>query len=237
VNIGNQPTFTVRIGDSVDRLSSATFGRWEADWTDPVLLRTEHKADATSSTEAWSAVRYTGGATNVLSGADIISGDLGVSGRSLATSSQVAELDGKEALRFTLAEDALGVKVSLSRFYLQDDGSVYAEAGLIRLLDSQGNVVGEQAFSASSLQGSKLVSVNASTAFSAIEIWAGAYDGNTFVHGAYTGPGGTAVSPYANATGLHGSDFLIDWVEFTFPEPLQAAGIEAPMHAKDWMFP
>ncbi len=236
VNIGNQPTFTVRIGDSVDRLNLATRTRWEQDWTDPSVLSTDHKANATNLTEAWSPVRYTGSGVGVLEGLDIYGGDLGVSGRSLATSTIAQELDGSEALRFTLADDALGVKLSLSRFYLQDDGSVYAEAGLIRLLDSNGNVVGEQAFSASSLQGSKLVTVNSAVTFSTVELWAGAYDGNTFVHGAYAGPGG-AVAPYTNASGQHGSDFLLDWVEFTFPEAAPLAGIEAPDLGKAWLFP
>ncbi|KPF46999.1 hypothetical protein IP80_15035, partial [beta proteobacterium AAP65] len=237
VNIGNQPTFTVRIGDSVDRITLGTRTRWEQDWTDPVVLSTQHKADATNLSEAWSAVRYTGSGVGVLEGLDIYGGDLGVSGRSLPTSSVVQELDGREALRFNLADEALGLKLSLSRFYLQDDGSVYAEAGLIRLLDSNGNVVGEQAFSASSLQGSKLVSVNASVAFSTVELWAGAYDANgQFVYGAYAGPDG-AVVPYTNASGTHGSDFLLDWVEFTFPEASPAIGIEAPEIGKSWMFP
>jgi hypothetical protein len=237
VNIGNQPTFTVRIGDSVDRITLATRTRWEQDWTDPVVLSTQHKADATNLSEAWSAVRYTGSGIGVLDGLDIYGGDLGVSGRSLPTSSVVQELDGREALRFNLADEALGLKLSLSRFYLQDDGSVYAEAGLIRLLDNNGNVVGEQAFSASSLQGSKLVTVNSSVAFSTVELWAGAYDANgQFVHGAYAGPAG-AVAPYTNASGTHGSDFLLDWVEFTFPDIAPVVGIDAPEVGKSWMFP
>jgi hypothetical protein len=97
-------------------------------------------------------------------------------------------------------------------------------------------VVGEQAFSASNLQGSKLVTVNSAVAFSAIEVWAGAYDGSSFIHGAYTSAGGT-VAPYTNASGQHGSDFLLDWVEFTFPDSAPLAGIEAPDIGKSWMFP
>jgi hypothetical protein len=82
-----------------------------------------------------------------------------------------------------------------------------------------------------------LVTLDSHFAFSTVELWAGAYDANgQFVHGAYAGPSG-AVAPYTDATGTHGSDFLLDWVEFTFPEILPTMGIEATAVNKDWMFP
>ncbi|MEN9428334.1 MAG: hypothetical protein RLZZ220_2683, partial [Pseudomonadota bacterium] len=65
---------------------------------------------------------------------------------------------------------ATGVTVNLSRFFINDDGSLFAESGRLRLLDDSGAVVAETTFQASNAAGKP-----------------------------------------------HGSDFLVDWVEFDFP--------------------
>ncbi|MCB1629283.1 MAG: hypothetical protein KDI48_16250, partial [Xanthomonadales bacterium] len=212
---------TVRIGDAPPR-QGGTGGQWLEAWTDPAVLAIEHKANVADANESWTAATFAGGYFSLLSGIDIYQGDLGVSGQTQATSTVKQELDGTEALRFTLAEEATAVSVNLARFQLNDDGSLMAEAGLLRLIDANGQVVGEQAFQASGTGGQQLVQASAAQAFVAVEIWAGAYDGNDFVFGAYVAPDGSTVAPYEAGGKMHGSEFTLDWLEFSFPVVLGA---------------
>jgi hypothetical protein len=106
--------------------------------------------------------------------------------------------------------------VNLSNFFINDDGTVMAEAGRLRLLDDTGAVVAETVFTANSSSGQMQVSLSAAQGFVAMELSAGAMSGTEFVFGAYAGGQG----PVVDATGTHGSDFLVDWVEFDFPVPV-----------------
>jgi large repetitive protein len=230
VNVQSQALNTVRIGDAPDR-QTGSGGQWQAAWTSP-LIDTVHKAVATNAAEAWTSVKFSGAQGNLLIGNDIFSGDLGVSGQTMATSSVRQELDGTEALRFNLTQSATSVTMNLSRFFINDDGGVMAEAGLVRLLDAQGNVVGQQAFTANGSTGAQQVTASAAAGFVAAEVWAGAYNGNDFVFGAYASASNTAVPPSAT----HGSEFLLDWIEFSFPVPsAPVIGIDQVPH--DTLFP
>ena len=144
---------------------------------------------------------------------------MGVSGQSAATGSVRQEIDGKEGLRFNVETEATGVTVNLSRFFINDDGSLYAESGRLRLLDDAGQVVAETTFAASSTAGTHQVSLQSAVGFSSVELVAGAYDGTDFVFGAYEDGSGHFGAPVAtDAAGKqHGSDFMVDWVEFQFP--------------------
>jgi len=209
---------TVRVGDAP--LRQTVPGQWADAWTDPVLTSTRHKADYTSSSEAWSSVRYDAIKANYLEGGDMRAGDLGVSGRSAATGAVAQEVEGTEALRFDLAQDAFMVRLKLSQFFVNDDDTLLVEAGRMRLLDAQGNVVKEQVFTAQNRQGVAEIKMETSQAFVAIELMAGAYDGTEFVFGGYTerdGDFGGGI--YTGPDGQqHGSDFLVNWVEFTVQE-------------------
>ncbi len=216
INVLEHPTATTRIGDAPVR-QSGSGGQWATAWTH-TGIDAVHKHDLTNAAESWSAVAYHSVSPQTLAGGDIYSGDLGVSGQSAATSSVRQEIDGKEALRFNLADDATGVTVNLSRFFINDDGSLYTESGRLRLLDDAGNVVAETTFSAGSAAGSQQVSLHAAAGFSAVELVAGAYDGTDFVFGAYQDAAGHAVPVATDGAGqAHGSDFAVDWVEFEFP--------------------
>jgi hypothetical protein len=178
-----------------------------------------HKADYSSVAESWSAVSLHGVSPQTLAGGDIYQGDLGVSGQSVESSSVRQELDGTEALRFTLDREATEVSVNLSRFYLNDDGGLLVESGLLRLIDSAGNVVAEKGFRADNATGTQQVTLAAAAGFVAVDVLAGAYDGDTFVFGGYAKADGSFGSDAgADAFGnVLGSDFLLDWVEFQFP--------------------
>ena len=208
---------TVRIGDAPVRQSGAG-GQWQAAWTNSIV-DIDHKADYTSASETWSAATRNGVSSQTLPGGDIYQGDLGVSGRSITSSTVVAELDGKEALRFNLDQEATEVTVNLSRFYINDDGGLFVESGLLRLRDSDGNLVGEKAFRAGNTAGTQQVSLAAAEGFVSVELLAGAYNGDTFMFGGYSkadGSFGANAGPDAQGR-VHGSDLMIDWIEFDFP--------------------
>ena len=98
-------------------------------------------------------------------------------------------------------------------------GTVYAEAGLLKLLDSAGHVVGERAFTASQDSGLAEINVASNVPFSAVELVAGAYHDGVFDYGAYaTADGHFGRSAYEDASHkLHGSDFLVHELDFVFP--------------------
>jgi hypothetical protein len=129
------------------------------------------------------------------------------------------EIDGKEALRIDLPVSATSVTVGLTRLFTNDDGTGLSEAGLLRLLDAAGQVVAQTAFRADGANGLKTVTLGGG-GFVAMELLAGAFDGNgAFIHGAYsTAAGGFGGPISAGANGvLRGSDYLLDFAEFTVP--------------------
>jgi VCBS repeat-containing protein len=212
---GTADTTTVHLGDAPVR-QSGTGGQWAQAWsqTGYSLL---HKADHTNGAVAWSAVKLSGVSSQLLTGGDIYAGDLGVSGQSAATSTVKQEIDGKEALRVTLPSAADSVTLKLARLFTNDDVSAFSESGLLRLLDSSGNVVAEQAFFADSASGTTTVTLSAKGGFTSLELIAGACDSTgSFVYGGYSTAGGDyggAIS--ADSAGkLHGSDFLVDSMDF-----------------------
>lgn len=216
VNVLAEEFDTIRLGDAPQR-QTGFGGQWQAAWSNPAVTSITHKADALAGSEPWSAASFSGASPNVLSGLDVFQGDLGVSGQSLASSTVRQELDGAEVLRIDLAEEAQSATLQLSRFALNDDGSLLAEAGLLRLIDANGGVVGETAFVASNASGTQQVAARGDAAFVAIELWAGAYDGEDFVFGARVGEDGHAVASAPSGNAHTGSEFMLDWVEFDFP--------------------
>ena len=213
------PTKTVSIGTAPER-QSGLGGQWAAAWTNAdIVASIVHKSDYTNTTETWSAARLNGVSPQVLAGGDIYAGDLGVSGQSEATSPVRQEVDGKEALRFNLAESATGLTVYLSRLFTQDDGGDFVESGRLRLLDADGHVVKEASFHAGGAAGTQAVTLTSDLAFSAIELSAGVYDGSTFVPGGYAHADGSfAATVTTDAVGVkHGSDFLVDKIDFQVP--------------------
>ncbi len=207
----------VTLGNAPVR-ETGTNKEWTLAWTNS-HVGIVHKADYTNASEAYTSVKFTGALPNLLSGNDIYAGDLGVSGQSEATSSVRQEIDGKESLRFNLDQGAHELTLFLNRFFSQDDGSGFVESGRVRLLDASGTVVGEQVFRADNLAGTKQVTVNSTTAFTAVEINAGAYDGSNFKFGAYANPDGSFGALVTTDAGgvKHGSDFIVDAVEFQLP--------------------
>jgi hypothetical protein len=210
------PPVIVHLGDAPQRLSSSNLNAWVDAWTQPGV-GISHKANLDSGSEAWSAVALNGLNGTILSGGDLYSGDLGVSGQNLATSAIRQEIDGTEALRFNLSQAATRVTVDLARFYVDDDANTFNfnEAGRLQALDAQGHVVKEISFAADTISGNKEVSMDYAGGFSAVVLTAGAYHDGTFVFGAYANDAGQYASdPYQGGGKLHGSDFAVHAIEF-----------------------
>lgn len=212
ITLGNAPTAQTGAG-----------GQWATAWSLTGVSAVQ-KADAGNTAEAWTAVKYTDLLSTTLAGGDISKGDLGVSGQSAATSTVKQEIDGKEALRFNLAEAAQAVTLNLSSFFAADDGSAYAEGARVRVFDGGGNLVGETFVTANSLGGNQLVELNSAQAFRSVEISAGARKGDgSFSYGAYNNGDGSFGSEIYTAGTKHGSDFLLDGISFTLARPAAAA--------------
>ncbi|MCB1954378.1 MAG: FG-GAP repeat protein [Rhodocyclaceae bacterium] len=213
---------TVRIGDAPTRLSRTNPDGWELAWSHPDI-EISHKAVLDDAQEAWSPVALRNLSPLTLAGGDSLSGDLGVSGQTLPSSVVRQEIDGTEGLRFELQREAVGVTADLSHFFLSDDGTVFAETGRIQFLDADGRVLGERYFTAESTSGDQTVSFDFSSGFEAVTFSAGAIDGDDFVFGSYVDPeSGEGRGPISDADGQHGSDYLLDWVEFDFVAPVLA---------------
>ena len=213
ITIGNAPV-----------TQSGTGGQWAAAWTNPGVSIV-HKADILNGAEAWTSVKLTNLLSQSILGGDMSAGDLGVSGQSMATSANKQEVDGREALRFNLAESASSVTIDLSQFFANDDGTGYSESGRVRLFDAGGNLVGESFFHATGSTGTQSIQVSSNVAFRTVEISAGAMNGGTFVFGGYANADGSFGSNVVtDAAGkLHGSDFLLDKMTFELALPNAAA--------------
>ncbi|MHB1186316.1 PKD domain-containing protein, partial [Thiobacillus sp.] len=214
VNDVTAPTI-IHLGDASGLATTLNPYVWAPFWTD-AAVDISHKANLANAGEAWTPVNLSALGSATLLGGDLYAGDLGVSGKNLATSTISQELSGAEALRFDLDNAATKVTVDLTKFFVDDDANVfnYNEAGRMQALDEQGNVLAEVTFVADSTSGKKSVTLEHDAGFSAVVVTAGVYDGSNFVFGAYANDAGAfATAPY-NDGKLHGSDFLVDSVEF-----------------------
>ncbi|MBK8385740.1 MAG: cadherin-like domain-containing protein [Candidatus Accumulibacter sp.] len=199
-------------------LPSGSAAQWAAVLANPAIVIV-HKADYLDTEEIWSTVSATEASPQTLAGGDLYAGGLGVSGQSAATSSIKQEIDGREALRFNLAEKANTLTLYLSQFFSYDDGTAFVESGRLRLLDDGGRVVKELGFHANSGAGLQTVSLASDVAFSAIELNAGVAHGSEFMFGGYANPDGSFGSNvFADESGArHGSEFLVDKIVLGLP--------------------
>ena len=97
---------------------------WRDAWTSPGLKIT-HKSNYTDNNEVWSDVTFEGWDSHVLEGQDIAFGMLGVSGQTKSSGSFFQQMEGTEAVRvqlFNEAEDLVLEKI----FAGDDDGIVLA---------------------------------------------------------------------------------------------------------------
>jgi len=212
-----EPPVVVHLGDATGVPTTANPNAWAPYWTD-ARVAISHKANQADAGQAWSNATLNAVASPMLAGGDLYGGDLGVSGKNLNTSAPNQEIQGAEALRFDLDGLCTSVTVDLTRLYLADDANAsgYNEAGRLQALDASGNTVAELTFVASSLQGLHTATLDHPAGFSAVVISAGAYDSHgQWIAGAYADDAGEfATAPYATPGKLHGSDFLLDSIEF-----------------------
>ena len=76
--------------------------------------------------------------------------------------------------------------------------------------------------------GSRSITLNADQGFSTLELTSGAVANGAFVSGAYDNRGVALPSYLDTDSKLHGSDFLLDELEFHFP-PAPLVGVVPPV--------
>ena len=200
----------VKLGDAPMPMTTPT------DWSNPWTasgVSLSHKADYAASGEAWTPVKLSGLGATTLAGGDLFGGDLGVSGQSQPTNNAARqEIDGAEALRFALGQDAHEAVVTLSHLFRHDDGLPNLdEAGRLQAFKA-GLLVGELTFQGDRADGQKQATLAVGGGFDALVFTSGAYDsGHRFVPGAYAKDDGSfGGAPSASGGALHGSDYLVD---------------------------
>lgn len=204
---------TETLGNAPTKVSKANPNAWINAWSaDDISI--SHKANA-DSTKSWSPVTLNDKTNSKLSGGDLYAGDLGVSGQTLASSKVKQEIDGTEALRFSLTHLAHEANINFSRLFANDDSvQGHNEAGRLQAFNN-GSLVGEMVFQGDNANGKKSITLDVNQGFDSLVFTAGAYDGsNQFISGAYSD---------GSVDNHHGSDYLIDMVligvkpdDFTF---------------------
>ena len=212
----NDDASSFRVGDAPARLPRSDAGAWERSWSHAGVSIT-HKANLGDANESYSNVLFASSGSGILGGGDVSGGDLGVSGQTLATSAVLQEIDGTEGLRFVLDKETNQISFQLSRFNRDDDGTGLNEAGRLQFLNAAGELVREVFFLADALSGSKQVSVTLEQGFTEAVFSAGARNGDAFVYGAYANQEGDGfgADPYTANSAVHGSEYLVDYVDFT----------------------
>ena len=149
------------IGDAPTRYNRAAPNAWHDAWTAKGMHIT-HTADASVKAPAYSAVDFGTANAKLLSGSDILNGDLGVSGQAKGSPGGVQDISGKEALRFDFDSDSVsGFSLDFARFERGDTAR-------IELLDAAGHLVRTEtstakAFSLSGLRDIASIVVSAPT--------------------------------------------------------------------------
>jgi len=213
--IVNDDSISFGIGDAPARPPRSDAGAWERSWSqDGVSIG--HKSHIDNDGEPFTNVMFGSSGGAALAGGDVSAGDLGVSGQTLATSPVRQEIDGTEGLRFVLDEEANQITFQLSRFFRDDDGTGLKEAGRLQLLDADDELVEELFFYADGTDGSKQISLAVAEGFTQAILSAGAQRGEDFVYGGYGNADGNGfgASPFAANGSLHGSEYLVDSVQF-----------------------
>ncbi len=122
------------IGHAPERFNRAQPNAWHDAWTANGIHIT-HTADASGRTPVYSAVDFGTANPKLLSGSDILNGDLGVSGQAKGDKGGVQDIAGKEALRFEFDSHSVSdLSLDFARFERGD-------VARIELRDAAGNLV------------------------------------------------------------------------------------------------
>lgn len=202
---------TETLGNAPSQVTRANPNAWQNAWS-LSGVSISHKANITDGTEAWSNVSLNSLAGNVLTGGDVYGGDLGVSGQNLVTSTVKQEIDGSEALRFTLTHLAHEANFSLSRLFSNDDNIPgLNEAGRVQAYNGNA-LVGEAVFHGENPSGQQSITLDVNQGFDSLVFTAGSYDNNQkFIYAGYSNDNDQYVNQVNTTnTNVHGSDYLLD---------------------------
>ncbi len=134
--------FDITLGDAPERFSRLDPTAWSDAWTDPRVALDQKQAP---SDPAWLPVDLGTLDPGTYGGSGLSRGDLGVSGRMLASEVLPQEIDGTEALRLTLTSGLSGhrLELTLEGFEADEGGTGVHEAARFRFLDD-GAMVAER---------------------------------------------------------------------------------------------
>ena len=155
---------------------------WRDAWTSPGLKIT-HKSNYTDNNEVWSDVTLEGWDSWKLEGQDISTGLLGVSGQTKSSGSFYQQMDGTEALRFSLKRAAHSVEIKFNDLWANEKPT-YHEAVRVQLFNEAEDLVLEKIFAGDD-DGIVLASLQSESSFSTIVLTVGAYSGGNFQYGWY----------------------------------------------------
>ncbi|PZU08497.1 S-layer family protein [Sphingomonas sp.] len=142
-------TLTRTIGNAPERYNRTQPNAWHDAWTADGITIT-HTADHTISTPAYSAVDFGTLNPGILSGSDMLAGDLGVSGMAGAMTSTPQDIGGTEALRFEFASGGVtNFEIDFARFESGD-------SALLQFYDAGGALVRSETAGGASLDVSGL---------------------------------------------------------------------------------
>ena len=138
IDVTDAPTQTsYTLGNAPERYDRADPNAWARAWTHDGVTIT-HTAQATAASPVYTPVTLGTSNTGVLAGGDLITGDLGVSGRSGTTGGEPVEIAGKEALKFDFGrEHVQSLGIDLNRFQP-------GEVARVRSYDHAGKLIGDQ---------------------------------------------------------------------------------------------
>jgi len=201
-----RPEIDVAIGDAPERFSRLDPDAWRDAWTDG-RIEISQKQDLGDGT--WTPVNLGTVDPGTFGGSSLWQGDLGVSGRTLASEPVPQEIDGAEALRVDfLGFTATEIAFDLTGFNDDEGGPGIHESARVLFLASDETLLKEvyvDAGDGSSFAFDGLADV------AAVVFQAGAEDtAGTFVPG--------ALSDGASADEIAGSGFLLDSLEASGPE-------------------
>jgi len=188
---------------------NGTPGQWVSAWTDS-LMSISHKANAVDANELWTAVRLTAASAGLLNGGDLYAGLLGVSGRSVQSSTVAQDIDGAEALRVELlaGNRADALVVDLARL---SPGLGVHEAARLQFFDGN-TLVAERTLRALHNDGQLHADFSGLPLFTSVVFTAGAYDANgVFWYGGQVNDQGV----YQPTPGsMDGSDYMVASLQF-----------------------
>ena len=183
------------IGHAPERFNRAAPDAWAKAWTANGIHIT-HTADASGREPVYSAVDFGTANPKLLSGSDILNGDLGVSGQARGTPGGVQDIQGKEALKFEFDSDSVsGFSLDFARFERGDTARIELRDAAGLLVRTE--IASAKTFGLTDLHGIASIVVSAATGAFMIDALSVTEQVDALVGATLTGQRSSALSSFA----------------------------------------